>query len=157
MATEKQFAFFQYLFEQENARGDKLNEYGKNAIALVTGYSGFVLWVAENMKAHLTDYWVRFLFLDVIGFMLIALVAALWATRLAEYQVLNDPEAVVRQFGPAAMADEAFYDNRIADATVATQWNSGVNDRKARWLVVAAALLVSGIFFHAVFFVKALF
>lgn len=157
MASEKQYDFFKYLFEQENARGDKLNEYGKNAIALVTGYSGFVLFVAENMKAALAGYWPRFFFLSVIGFMLVALIAALWATRLAEYQVLNDPEAVVRQFGPAPMPDDVYFDNRIADATVATQWNSGVNNRKAQGLMVAGMLLVAGIFFHAAFFVTALF
>jgi hypothetical protein len=156
MATEKQYQFFLYLFELENARETQLNDYGKNAISIAAAYSGFVLFVAEKMKDALANPVVEILFASVLAFMLAGLLLAIWGTRLAVFQTLSDPNSVIEQFTDTAMSDEEFFDNRIADCTAAIDWNVEVNDSKAKKLAFSSYSLAAGIFLHAAFFAVAL-
>ena len=50
MATEKQYAFFCTLHDEEVAREKQLNELARNYLSLSTLYSAFVLFVVDKLK-----------------------------------------------------------------------------------------------------------
>jgi hypothetical protein len=88
--------------------------------------------------------------------MAVGFLFAILARQLAQYQVLNDPDTVIGQYGPVPMLDEDFFDNRIADYRDAIVANSDVNDDKAEWLEWATYALGLSIVFHALMFVYAI-
>jgi hypothetical protein len=81
--------------------------------------------------------------------MLVAFLLSLITTRVSDYEAVNDPEAVLEEFGETPLPDEEFFDSRIADYTVACQRNAAVNDKKARRLRIAGSALLLGILLQA--------
>ncbi|RWI57032.1 MAG: hypothetical protein EOR16_15610 [Mesorhizobium sp.] len=156
MATEAQYAFFRFLYEEENAREDTINQYSKTLLSLTTLYSGFVIFVVEKMTMMTLP--MKIMFVATVASMLTGLVVTVWGSRLADFEGVNDPEKVVDQYDDAEdMPDEQFFDKRIADFAIATNRNSRVNDRRAKALLIASYCLVAGILCHAIFFMIALF
>ena len=81
--------------------------------------------------------------------MLAAFLISLWATKVTDYEAVNDPRDVLEEFGDAPVSDEEFFDSRIAEYVVAWERNSAVNDRKASRLKVAGYALLLGITLQA--------
>jgi hypothetical protein len=85
--------------------------------------------------------------------MLGSFLLSLFATKVSNYEAVNEPQDIIEQFGDAPMSDEEFFDLRIADYAVACERNSQVNDKKAFQLVVAAYLLLAGIALQACYLI----
>jgi hypothetical protein len=151
MASEKQFLFFKSLYDEEVQRTQQLRDHAKNYLSLATFYSAFVAFVVQQMRPS-TPLPIA-IFLASVICMLLAFLLALWASGIADFEVANNPEDVVDEFGDEPMSDEAFFDNRIGDFVVASEGNSEVNDRKAFQLVIAGYALLGGIVLHACFIV----
>lgn len=147
MASEKQYQFFKSLYDEETARERQLHDQARNHLSLATLYSAFVLFVVDRLKpAALPE---KLLFIFAIVCMLAAFVISLWATKVSDYEAVNDPRRVLDEFGNAPVSDEEFFDSRIADYVVAWERNSAVNDRKASRLKVAGYALLLGIMLQA--------
>lgn len=156
MATEAQYAFFRFLYEEENAREDTINQYSKTLLSLTTLYSGFVIFVVEKITAMTLP--MKIMFVATVASMLAGLVVTIWGSRLADFEGVNDPEKVVGQYDDTEdMPDQQFFDKRIADFAIATNRNSRVNDKRAKSLLLASYCLAASILCHAIFFMIALF
>jgi hypothetical protein len=83
--------------------------------------------------------------------MLVAFLLSLLSIRVSKYEVASDPEQIIHHFGKTEQADGDFFNERIADYTIAYEHNSKVNDSKAHQLAFAGYLLLAGILLHAVY------
>jgi hypothetical protein len=152
VATEKQYAFFKSLYDEENERAKILAEHAKNNLGLATLYSAFILFVVEKQVADIA--WLgKLLFCGAILCMLGAFLLSLMATQIAAYQIPNEPTDIIEGFGDDPPTDEEFFDDRIIDYALACETNGSVNDRKADMLRYARYLLLGGIALHASYFV----
>jgi hypothetical protein len=151
VATEKQFEFFKSLYAEETAREGQLQEHAKAYLSLATLYSAFVLFVVDKLKPDSIAN--RSVFIAAIACMLGSFLLSLFATKVSNYEAVNEPQDIIEQFGDAPMSDEEFFDLRIADYAVACERNSQVNDKKAFQLVVAAYLLLAGIALQACYLI----
>jgi hypothetical protein len=151
MASEKQYLFFKSLYDEEVQRTQQLRDHAKNYLSLATFYSAFVAFVVQQIKPS-TPLPIA-IFLASVICMLLAFLLALWASGIASFEVANNPEEIVDEFGDKPMSDEAFFDNRIADFVVASEGNCEVNDKKALQLVIAGYVLLGGIVLHACFII----
>jgi hypothetical protein len=97
------------------------------------------------------------LFVLTVVALLTALLLAILALGIYKHEGLNDPERVVSQFGREAPANESFFEDRIADCVVACTRNSNKNNRRARLLFGSLAVLLAGLFLHAVYFFVTLY
>jgi hypothetical protein len=152
MATEKQYAFFKSLYDEENERTKILAEHAKNNLELATLYSAFIIFVMEKQTAGLTPVG-KSLFIAAILLMLAAFLLSLLATQISSFEAPTEPGEIFDSFANTAQTDAKFFDDRIVDYSVACQRNSSVNDRKATMLSVARYLLLAGIAAHAAYFV----
>ena len=50
MATEKQYAFFKALYDEEVARQASLADRAKTYLSLITFYSAFILFAVEKLR-----------------------------------------------------------------------------------------------------------
>jgi hypothetical protein len=151
MATEKQFAFFKSLYDEECKRGEELHDHAKNNLGLVTLYSAFILFVIEKLRPESTCS--KLIFVATILCMLAAFLLSLWATQISIYEAVNEPADILEELGDSQPDDEDFFDDRIADYTVAYERDSEVNDKKANQLLVARYFLLVGIALHACYFI----
>ncbi len=149
MATEKQYAFFKSLYDEENERSKILAEHAKNNLTLTTVYSAFVLFPFKDLKiTNSTEKWV---FVLGVGLMLFSILVSLWATNIANYEAITEPKDIFEGFGDNPPDDAEFFDDRIVDYSVAYEKNSAVNDKKAVYLHGARYLLLGGIVAHAMY------
>jgi hypothetical protein len=151
MATEQQFAFFKSLYDEESKRAQELHDHAKNNLGLATLYSAFILFVVEKLRPDTACSTA--IFVSTVLCMLAAFLLSLWATQISIYEAVNEPADVLSEFGDIPPTDEEFFDNRIADYTVAYERDSLVNDRKAIQLLVARYFLLVGIALHACYFI----
>ncbi|MEY9106947.1 hypothetical protein ABH999_003143 [Bradyrhizobium yuanmingense] len=155
MASEKQYLFFKSLYDEENERTKLLGEHAKNNLGLVTVYSAFIIFVMDKQVVSMTTIG-KWLFIGAILLMLASILLSLLATQVAEFEVSTLPSKIFENFGDSAPTDEDFFDDRIADYSVACENNSVVNDRKAKTLTVARYLLLAGVAAHAAYFIERL-
>ena len=149
MVTQNQFAYFKGLYDEENARQSALQDRAKYYLSLITFYSAFILFAAQNAKPDTVV--LQVLFVLIIVPMLVAFLLSLLSIRVAKYEVASDPEQMIHHFGHAPPDDSTFFKQRIADLAVAYGRNSDVNDGKARLLSYAGYLLLAGILLHAIY------
>jgi hypothetical protein len=152
MATEKQYAFFQSLYAEESQRATLLADHAKNNLGLATLYSAFILFVVEKPGPSVTIY-SKWIFIAAVICMLGAFLLSLWATQISTYEAITEPADVLKSYKDNPPTDDEFFDDRIADYTVACEKNSLVNDRKANQLLVARYFLLAGITLHAIYFI----
>jgi len=152
VATEKQYAFFKSLYDEEGERAKILAEHAKNNLGLATLYSAFILFVVEKQVADIA-WWAKLLFCSAVLFMLGAFLLSLMATQIAAYQIPNEPTDIIERLGNNPPSDDDFFDDRIIDYALACETNSSVNDRKADMLLYARYALLGGIALHASYFV----
>lgn len=152
MATEKQYAFFKSLYDEEGERAKILAEHAKSNLGLATLYSAFILFVVEKQVADIA--WLgKLLFCSAILLMLGAFLLSLMATQIAAYRIPNEPTDIIEGFGDDPPTDDDFFDDRIIEYAVACEKNSPINDGKADMLHYARYLLLGGIALHASYFV----
>ena len=154
MATKDQCAFFEKLYDEECSREVALNNYSAGLLSLITLYSGVVLFAAEHSdKIKLNMAANKYLFVATIGAMTLGFLLAIFARQLVRYEALVDPDSVIDQFGDAPLADEQFFDDRIADYQAAINANVPVNNTKANRLTAATYCLGAGILLYASLFI----
>jgi esterase/lipase superfamily enzyme len=151
MATEKQYAFFKYLYDEESARAKLLQEHAKIYLSLATLYSAFVLFVIEKLKPDSTL--TRGVFIGTVIAMLTSFLLSLLATKVSTYEGVNHPREIIDGFGDSPVTDEEFFDDRLADFTIAWERDSQVNDKKAALISIAGYALLAGISLHACYFI----
>ncbi len=149
MATQQQFSYFKSIYDEENARQTSLQDRAKYYLSLVTFYSAFILFVAQNLKPDTLTF--KLVFVTMIVSMLAAFLLSLWSIQISQYQVPSDPKELIHHLGKAPQQDDDFFDARLADYAVAYTHNSKVNDRKALHLIWAGYLIFAGLFLHAVY------
>ncbi len=149
MATERQYSFFKTLYEEENERGKTLSEHAKNNLTLTTVYSAFVLLPFKNIRiSGETEKWI---FICGVLLMILSILISLWATNIATYEAVTEPEKVLDKYGVHPPNDEDFFDDRIIDFSVAYRRNTAVNDAKASHLYLARYILLGGVALHATY------
>jgi hypothetical protein len=131
MATEKQYAFFKSLYDEENERTKILGEHAKNNLGLVAVYSAFILFVADKNADHLQAIG-KSLFVAAVLFMLLAFLLSLVATQISVFCAVADPDQIFAAYGDEPPTDEEFFDDRIIDYSTAYERNSSVNDQNSR-------------------------
>jgi hypothetical protein len=152
MATLKQYEFFKSLYDEESDRTKQLRDLGKTYLSLATFYSAFVAFVFDKLKPETIV--AKGIFMATIICMMAAFLLSIWGAMVSNFEALSDPNEVIEQFTEdVPMADEEFFDHRIADYTVAYERNSAVNDAKALHLTIAGFAVVLGIFLHACYLV----
>jgi hypothetical protein len=158
MATKEQWETFRYIYEQETARYRDLNARGKVYLSLTTIYLGAVAFKAEFWFAQVPQSTLSVVALiALLAFFVSALCAIVAALGIYTYEGLANPEGIIRRFGEDPPTNEDFFDDRIIDATVATNHNSATNDKRARLLRVAPMLLIGGILTHVLLIIWILY
>jgi hypothetical protein len=155
MATKEQYEFFKLLYDEENTRFAALIDRGKTILSLSVLYTAFLAFSTEKNKPVSVEMYILFV-LTVVA-LLTALLLAILALGIYKHEGLNDPERVVSQFGREAPANESFFEDRIADCVVACTRNSNKNNRRANLLFGSLAVLLAGLFLHAVYFFVTLY
>lgn len=77
MATQQQFSYFKSIYDEENARQTSLQDRAKYYLSLVTFYSAFILFVAQNLKPDTLTF--KLVFVTMIVSMLAAFLLSLWS------------------------------------------------------------------------------
>lgn len=158
MATKEQWEIFKYIYEQETARYENLNSRGKVYLSLITLYLGAVAFKADFWFLQASQTAIStILFTALLGSFVSALCVTVAALGIYTYEGLADPEGIIKQFGDRPPSNEDFYDDRIADATVAANRNSVTNDKRATLLTIASVLLITGILSHVILIVWILY
>jgi hypothetical protein len=106
VATEKQYAFFKSLYDEESERAKILAEHAKTNLGLATLYSAFILFVEKEVNG--IAWWGKLLFCSAILFMLGAFLLSLMATQIAAFQIPNEPTDIVEGFGDNPPTDGDF-------------------------------------------------
>lgn len=157
MASEEQYKFFQTVYDEENDRYTLLEGRAKVYITILTFYIGALAFKASDVVQILKEYRA-----PVTGAVLICLtfIASLgccvFALRIKTFEAITDPEEVIAAWPDEGLADEEFFDARIADFAVATKRNAKQNDEAARALALAGWLLFAGVLTQAVVFLLTL-
>lgn len=151
MATKEQWEVFKFLLVEESQRYNDLNDKGKIYISIIAIYLGAI--------AFKIDQWIPIVKVDKITTFffvaaLISFIGALFTTIVAmgiySYEGINDPEDILDSFGDEPQTNAEFFDNRIVDATVATNRNIQKNNFRAKLLYLSSTLIGIAILSHAI-------
>jgi hypothetical protein len=151
MMTQRQYEFFKYLFDSEDARFKDLIERGKVYLTVATAYLGVLAFKNQEFLISSTDITAKVLFCLVALFFLAALVCIVFSLAIYKYEGLCDPEKVLEEIGSHPQSDDTFFDLRTADMAVAHNRNQKQNDRRADCLAIASWLMAIGVLFHVQF------
>jgi TRAP-type C4-dicarboxylate transport system permease small subunit len=142
MATKEQYEFFRSLYEDEERTYAQLEARARFYLSIVSIFLASVLLKTEEVqksaRALGLPWWL------VLGEAVLLSGALLFVTLgalIRRYEGIADPEDIVKSFGEDVPSNEQFFDDRIADYTVATNRNAAVNERTARLLSYAGILL----------------
>jgi len=153
MASKEQYDVFKWLYDEESSRRKAHLELCRLYISLLTLYSGFLIFVAKDQRPASFFQWL--LFAASATCLAIAFFLSVSAATIAEFEAANTPENIVNSFTRRVPSNDKFFDDRIADLTVAYQRNSRVSDRKANKLMIAGYFLLAGIVAHLLYFLQA--
>lgn len=155
MATENQYEFFRYLYEEENSRYSELESRAKLYITIISLYMGALAFKLDDvLKISNGRIFSLGLFIGSVIIFSIALLFSILAIRIRVYEGITDPYDIFEEYGDEAPIDQDFFDNRIADLAVATDRNSIQNDIVAARLSDAAWFLYFGVICHIVGFMS---
>ena len=158
MATKEQWEIFRYIYDQETDRYKSLNTRGKVYLSLTTVYMGAVAFKADFWFVQGAQSMVSAIMLiALLALFVSALCVIVAALGIYSYEGLANPEDIIREYGETPPSNEDFYDDRIIDATVASNHNSATNDKRARLLTVAPMLLIGGILTHVLLIIWILY
>lgn len=155
MATENQFEFFRSLYEAENKRAALMQGHARDNLALATLYSAFLVFVVQNTASNSPPMTTvgKVLVSLCVGAMMLSFLLSLLATRVANFEIPTNPNAILDSFGREPPSDSEFFDDRIADYVVAYERCFPINERKGKLLLIARYFLLFGIFSHASYFI----
>ena len=165
MATERQCDFYKLLYDEENARLEKLRTQAKHYLSLATLYSAFVVFFVDKVlpaieaehKQPSSVLAMKIIFIATICAMGSSFLCSLLVIQVSTFEALTSPRDIIKQIKDREVTDKEFFNSRIADITVAFDRNSAVIDRKANVLQCAGYALLVGILLHATFFIIRIF
>src|SRR5947208_2887138 len=143
MATQVQFEFFKYLYEEENLLSDDLDTKAKHYITLQTAFIAAVIFKFADIKNFITDPSIKIPASNifVIAILLsLSFLLCLIVLQVRDYEVVADPEMIISGYSDEPQSDAEFRDDRIADFTVATNRNAQINLANGSRLVWAGWL-----------------
>ena len=164
MATEKQYEFFKFLFNQEEDRRKELLERGKAFLTIFSFYLGLLMLTTnttikpvslENQTqpiATLHVVGIGFLIGAILLF-LVALLFTLMSLGIYSRRALADPEKIIYNFGATPPEDADFFDHRIVEFSVTTERTRVLNNRRANRLRLASILMFCGALSHIIFII----
>ena len=157
MATENQYKFYRALYDEENGRYGLLEARAKLYLIILTFYLGALAFKLSDVKVFFTEFGIPLSLALSAGLaFLCALLCCIYSILIREYEAITDPEELIASLGKQPPTDDDFFDDRIVDMAVATNRNSGQNDRAANALQVAGWLMAVGVVLHVIVFVIAL-
>ena len=152
MATQEQFEYFKYMYEEENERYKHLTDRGKIYISLITVYGAFLIFTIKDgaLKGDLILIYIAATFSFVIAF-----ASVLIALGMYSYETPTDPTEYIEELGDEPPTNEEFFDDRIIDLSVAYNRNVETNDKRVRMLLLSNFFLLVGLSLHATYFIVA--
>lgn len=157
MASEREYKFFQSLFESENERFKILQDKGKVYISIITIYlAALTLKIDDIAKFAQTNKVPIFAFLAVGIIVVLALLFSILALVIRTYEGVTDPEELLKLFDKKQPSDEEFMADRMVDYAVATNLCSDENDKAANFLQLASWSLFAGVLGHLMIMVYTL-
>jgi hypothetical protein len=147
VASERQYDWFKFLYDEETARYNELGERAKTYISIITIYGGIVLFKADSIKdLVLTSKWATASVYGIALFLVGALVAIVVGLRIRQYEAPADPIMMIDELGEdETWEDDSFFDERITDLAVATKRTATENDGAANWLTWVPWLLFGAV------------
>jgi hypothetical protein len=150
MVSKEQYEFFVRLFDEESRRTASLNDRAKWYLSLTSLYSAAIIFISEKLRPYSTIQ-LFVLILSNAG-MLLSFMLSLWAVRISAFEGITIPSIAIEQLQRDGFDQDKFYLNRIADFSIAAQRNSNLNDRQAKTLTIAGAIMLIGMLAHGVYF-----
>lgn len=147
MATKEQYEFFRFLYEAEERTYQYLEARARFYLSIISLFLAALLLKAEEVRRSAAEYGIPWWILTLVAvFLAVALALIVLATRIRRYEAVADPQKVVDSFGDTEPTNKDFFDDRIADLTVATSRNSAVNNSVANILLYASLCLAFAMF-----------
>jgi len=157
LATKDQFEFFRALYDEEERRYEQLEGRAKLYLSIITALLAAFVLKADEVKRSGEKLLVPWPLMLVEALLLAAaLLLVILGSLIRTYEGVADPEQIIDPYGQKPPSDAVFFDLRIADFAVATNRNSNVNDRTARYLSAAGVLLALAMLTLLVLFAVAL-
>ena len=151
MATEAQFEFFKYLYEEENAITDDLQAKAKHYITLQTAFIAAVIFKFADIRQFITDPSVHIpasnIFIIAI-LLSLSLLLCLVVLQVRDFEGVADPEEIIAGFSAQPPVDADFRDDRIADFAVATNHNARINSANGSRLLIAGWLMFAALIYQ---------
>ena len=138
MATKDQYEFFKYMYDEEERTYDQREGRARLYLTIISLFLAGLLLKAQEVKASAAAIgvpWWSFLLVAVA--LAVALLLFVLAMSIRTYEGAANLEDIFNGFGKKPSADDAFFDARLADFTVATTRNSLVNNKAATLLQYA--------------------
>jgi hypothetical protein len=153
MATQAQFEFFKYLYDEEQDRYKELVKRGQLFLTVTTLYAGVLAQRVSELLTSSADQLVsKTCYTASIVALLCSSLLGIVAIGFFSYEVPNRPCQIIMDLGDQPPTDEDFYDVRIAEFAVATERNHSTNDKRAAVLRFSSYFLYAGVVFHALYF-----
>jgi hypothetical protein len=144
MASEAQYDFFKYLYDEEAKRYVLLDGKAKLYITIVTFYLGAIAFKFKDvLEFTISISYAKWLYSAIALVLVGALLCTVNAVRVRLFEGVADPEEIIRKLGDNPPTDDDFRDDRIADFAVATNKNYAQNNRIAKSLSWASVLILS--------------
>jgi len=142
MATKEQYEFFRSLYEDEERVYSQLEARAKFYFSIVSLFLAAILLKAKEVQESARALGVPWWLVLSEGLLLSgALLFVVFGVLIRRYEGVADPETIIKNFGDTAPTNEDFYDDRIADYTVAANRNAAANNNTARWLSLSGLFL----------------
>jgi hypothetical protein len=146
MATKEQYEFFRSLYEDEERVYSQLEARAKFYFSVVSLFLAALLLKAKEVQESAGALGLPWWLVLVEGLLLSgALLFVVCGVLIRRYEGIADPEDIIKNFGQKPPSNEQFFDDRIADYTVAANRNAAANERTARWLSYSGLLLTAAI------------
>ncbi len=147
--------YCKYLYEDENAKGDRLNGITKIYLSFVTFTFGICILKSANIKQIIISnnelFVVKPIFITSSTLILISFFFTILAVKIRGYERLCKPAKTMIKADSIKYEEELIKDI-IADYSVATERNYIMNQKKGKLLRYAMAFYVFGLFVFVCFF-----
>jgi hypothetical protein len=151
MATEAQFEFFKFLYEEENGITNDLQARAKHYITLQTAFIAAVIFKFTDIKKFIKDPSINVpasnIFMIAI-LLSLSLLLCLMVLQVRDFEGVADPEEIIEGFSAQPPLDAEFRDDRIADFAVATNHNAHINSANGSRLLLAGWLMFAALMYQ---------
>lgn len=142
MTRSEQFELFHRYFNAENERYESLTSRASVYLSVISGLTLFAGLKLDDIDKFIAGNPLTLSLAAISGvFVLGALAATVLSLRVYAYKDVCDVEELVLQVDENKYDREDIYSILLANLADATKVNRGINDRRARHLEWAVALL----------------